>query len=65
MSGPEERLEGMTGPALRLYCGDESEFDVAADDFDVESSSKGLAAEVEAFWAGRLPANRHSARVAA
>jgi len=66
MGRPEERLEGMVGPALRLYRGnDEPDVVAPADDFEEESSSKRSAAEVEAFWAGRLPANRHSARVAA
>ncbi len=68
MSGPEERIEGVAGPVLRMYRGEESELDelAAADDFDEEArAAKRTAAEVEAFWAGRLPANRHSARVAA
>ena len=67
MSRPEERREGMTGSALRLYRGDENELDVeaVADEFEDEPSSKRSAEEVEAYWAGRLPANRISARVAA
>lgn len=66
MSGPEELFEDMTGPMLRLYRGEGNESDVPGveEDFD-EASAKHSAAEVEAFWAGRLPANRHSARVAA
>ena len=36
MSGPEERIEDVAGPMLRMYRGDESESDgpEAADDFE-------------------------------
>ncbi len=68
MSAPEKRAEGMVEPLLRMYRGDGDELDGpgdAMDDLDECPSSKPLEAEVEAFWAGRSPANRHSARVAA
>jgi hypothetical protein len=67
MSDPEERIESKEGPVLRMYRGEENELDrsAEADDFEEAAVSKRLAAEVEAFWAGRLPANRNSARVAA
>jgi hypothetical protein len=68
MSAPEEQAEGVAEPLLRMYRGDGDELDGpgdAVDDLDENPSSKPLEAEVEAFWAGRSPANRHSARVAA
>ena len=68
MSAPQEQAEGRAGSSLRMYCGDGDELDGpggAVDDLDESPASKLLEAEVEAFWAGRSPANRHSARVAA
>jgi hypothetical protein len=67
MSAPDERIEDMAGSLLRIYREEENESGGPgeADDFEGSHSSKRSEAEVEAFWAGRIPANRHSARVAA
>ncbi len=67
MNAPEERIEDGVGPLLRMYRGDENDSNGpgGAEDFEESPVSKRLEAEVEAFWAGRVPANRHSARVAA
>ncbi len=64
MSAPKERIEDMAGSLLRIYRAEENE-SAEADDFEEILASKRSEAEVEAFWAGRIPANRHSARVAA
>ena len=67
MNAPEELIKDGAGPLLRMYRGDDNDSDVpaGAEDFEESPVSKRLEAEVEAFWAGRVPANRHSARVAA
>jgi hypothetical protein len=66
MSNSEERIEDRAGPLLRMFRGEENDLDGAGEaDFEDNSTEKRLEAEVEAFWAGRIPANRHSARVAA
>ena len=68
MGVPRERTDRVAESLLRVYRSDETESDEpgdATDGLDQDPSSKRLEAEVEAFWAGRIPANRHSARVAA
>jgi len=68
MNAPEEQAQGMAGSLLRMYRGEGDELDGpgdVGDDLEEHHSSKLLEAEVEAFWAGRSPAARHSARVAA
>jgi hypothetical protein len=68
MSAPEDRTDGTTESGLHIYRGDENELDEpenATDGVGRNSSFQRQDADVEAFWAGRNSANRHSARVAA
>ena len=52
-------------PLLRVYRGPETDRAKDADDVDRDTSPPLLDAQVEDFWAGRIPAIRFSARIAA
>jgi hypothetical protein len=55
-------------PPLRVVYADEETDQIVAQDVDVDKDDDGAAlaeAQTEAYWAGRRPATRHSARLSA
>jgi hypothetical protein len=65
MKVAERRFEKQARPLLRVYRGDEPDEAAVAIDLDHDPTPHRSAAELDAFWAGRKPAARLSARVAA
>ena len=65
MNPAEEPTGDTSEPTLRVYRGDELDEAESATVLNLGPSEGLSEAEVEAFWAGRKPAARHSARVAA
>jgi hypothetical protein len=69
MSLGEQQSVRSSSPPLRIFDPDEMDRpDVlveTAKEMDAGQSPSGLDAEVESFWAGRNPASRLSARIAA
>ena len=65
MRASEHWRETDARPLLHVYRGDEAEAAAGTLDPDDEPSPPWSEAEIEAFWAGRKPAARFSARVAA
>ena len=61
----EKRLGKEARPLLRVYRGDEADEAAGTTDLDHDPSPHRSDAELDAFWAGRKPAARLSARVAA
>ena len=70
MTLAREELDDLDQPVLRLYGRNRSEPDDPQDPeptggSDDDSESRERRSNVEAYWAGRNRADRHSARVAA
>ena len=65
MNPVEERTGDTSEPMLRVYHDDDADEAENATAVDLGPSEELSEAELEAFWAGRNSATRHSARVAA
>jgi hypothetical protein len=65
MKAVQDRVEKKARPLLRVYRGDEADEAVCTKNLDHAPWPHGSDAELDAFWAGRKPAARLSARVAA
>ena len=61
----EERLGKKARPLLRVYRENDADEAAGTTDQDHDPSPPRSDAELDAFWAGRKPAARHSARIAA
>jgi hypothetical protein len=65
MKVAEDRVRREVPPLLRVFCGDEADEPARTRDLDHDPWLHRSDAELDAFWAGRKPAARLSARVAA
>jgi hypothetical protein len=70
MNMGEQQSVPPSSPPLRIFDPDEMDrpdivVEGADKETDAQQSPSGVDAEIEAFWAGRNPASRHSARIAA
>jgi hypothetical protein len=61
----EYSLRTYAQPSLRIYYGDETDDAAVAPIADHDQMLRQLDVEIEEYWAGRKPAARFSARVAA
>jgi hypothetical protein len=65
MSQSERHAAAMQTPCLRVYYGEENDSPKGAGELDPDGLPSDASEEVDAVWAGRMPAARLSARIAA